>query len=311
MAEEEKKIDCACACEEAEAAVKDGPTDLPSQDCCEEQRAQEETEAAEASEDCPVSETEECPQDEENTLLTELMQKVEAISEAVETNGRAINCLLDKILCSHGEQRSTGHAPDPELISKLAFVESSARKHSQIVEEIKAEALALHRLYQNDFAGRIRNMETELERYRKRDAGLAFDGIYKEIAQVYVDFEDLGEGVEDKRLARNICYLLEEIEELLLSHGVEMMKSSEGDKRNLSLTQVVDRIPTVDPALDGIITESLSSGFYIEKRCLIKEKVNVYRYEAPAQADETMEEQAKEATPAQEPEPVEQVADNE
>lgn len=309
MAEEEKKIDSTCTPEEVKEAVAEETAELPSEACPEEPLPQEDETAAEAPEEISVSETDEPPREEANLQLTELLQKVEAIGEAVETNRRALDCLLEKLLCSPGEEKSMDSAP--ELISKLAFIESSAREQSQIANEIKAEALALHRLYQNDFAGRIRNMETELERYRKRDAGLAFDGIYKEIAQVYVDFEDLGDGVEDEKLARNIRYLLEEIEELLLSHGVEKMKSEEGEKRNLSFTQVVDRIMTNDPALEGIVAKSLSSGFYIEKRCLIKERVNVYRYEAPAPVVEEIEEATEETATAREPEPIEKATDNE
>lgn len=317
MAEEEKKIDCACAAEEAETVIQDEPMDepagIPAEECCEAQPRPEEAETAAVPEADGCGESAGSPHDEMTRTLSELMRKVDSVGEEINRNREALDCLLDKLLCSHGEEKggASGENAAAELVSKLALVETAVRKNSQTADEIKAEALALHRLYQNDFAGRIRNMETELERYRKRDAGLAFDGIYKEIAQVYVDFEDLGDGVEDKKLARNIRYLLEELEELLLSHGVEMMKSGEGEKRNLSLTQVIDRIPTDDPAMEGLVAKSIASGFYIEKRCLIKEKVNVYRYEAPAQAPEAAEEAADEAAAAEENIPAGQAADNE
>ena len=165
------------------------------------------------------------------------------------------------------------------ISTKLDELGMKASTHERIVAGIEKEAIEIHKLYQNDIAGRIRKMEMELDSYHKRDQGLAFDNLFAEIARVYVDFEDLGEGVNDDKIKKNIQYLLEELEEVLSSRGVVRMRSEVNAKRNLSFTQVVSRISIDDPALDGCVAKSIASGFYIEKRCLIKERVDVFRFE--------------------------------
>ena len=262
---------------------------------------------------------------ETTQTLSELQSKINVISEAVDRNGKTVDCILSRTLSAPApaptpvQEGKKGNPETAQAISGLSAktdaVLNAVGQNAKTAESIMKEAVDLHRLYQNELAGRIRNMQTELDKYHKRDAGLAFDGIYQEIGRIYVDFEDLGDGVEDPRLKKNIGYLLEELIDLLESHGVNQMKSKINAKRNLALTQVVERFDTDDPELDGKIARSRASGFYIENRCLIKEMVDVYRYKAPvvqeAPVQEAIpEETAEEPANAEETVPTEQGSEN-
>ena len=258
---------------------------------------------------------------ETTQTLSGMQSKIDGIAEAVERNGKTVDCILSRTLssptpaCVPNQEEKKCHPETMQAITELSdktdAVLNAVNQNAKSAENIMSEATALHRLYQNELAGRIRNMQTELDKYQKRDAGLAFDGIYREIGQIYVDFEDLGDGVEDPRLKKHIGYLLDELIETLAGHGVEQMKSEINTKRNLSLTQVVERIDTDDPTLDGKIARSRASGFYIENRCLIKEMVDVYRYKAPAvQETPTAEVVPEEPANTEETLPTEQGSDN-
>ena len=76
--------------------------------------------------------------------------------------------------------------------------------------------------------------------------------------------------------------MLLDILDLLEEYGVQRLKSNPGDKRNTRHCQVLERIPTEDPALHDTIVASHNSGFYMENRTIIKEMVDIYLYERPA-----------------------------
>ena len=76
--------------------------------------------------------------------------------------------------------------------------------------------------------------------------------------------------------------MLLDILDLLEEYGVQRLKSNSGDKRNPRHCQVLERIPTDDPALHDTIVASHNSGFYMENRTIIKEMVDIYLYERPA-----------------------------
>lgn len=200
---------------------------------------------------------------------------------------------------SDGEQNTEDNAPvsDPIETStspKQGDVTASEMKAElekigrNIVESAEAskktfnELRELHKLYHNEFAGRLKSMQDELDTYHKSDRGHAFDGILSAIARIYGNNETLIDEIADPKTQKHVKYMLLDILDLLEEYGVQRLKSNPGDKRNTRHCQVLERIPTDNPALHDTIVASHNSGFYIENRTIIKEMVDIYLYAPPA-----------------------------
>ena len=143
------------------------------------------------------------------------------------------------------------------------------------------EVHEIHKLYHNEFANRLRTMQEELEQYRERDKGRAFDDILSNVAKLYTDNEGLINDIQslgDKKINKRVEYMFLDIIQILEAHGVKKQKSNVGDKRNTKFCQATDRLDTHNPELHDTIAESISTGFYIENRPLIKELVKVLIY---------------------------------
>ena len=102
------------------------------------------------------------------------------------------------------------------------------------------------------------------------------DGILTEIAKLYCDYEGVVEQAEDPKLKKQLRYLFLDLVQLLEGHGVTMQRSEVGAKRSPRFCQVIERIPTADPALHDTVARSRVTGFSIDNRPLVKEMVDVY-----------------------------------
>lgn len=200
---------------------------------------------------------------------------------------------------SDGEQSTEDSAPVSEPIEAptsqkqgavaagetKAELEKIGRDIAESAEASKktfTELREIHKLYHNEFAGRLKSMQDELDAYHKADRGHAFDGILSAIARIYSNNETLVDEISDPKTQKHVKYMLLDILDLLEEYGVQRLKSNPGDKRNTRHCQVLERIPTEDPALHDTIVASHNSGFYMENRTIIKEMVDVYLHERPA-----------------------------
>lgn len=200
---------------------------------------------------------------------------------------------------SDGEQNAENSSPASEPVEAptslkqddVATGEMKAeikKIHRDIAESAEAskktftELREIHKLYHNEFAGRLKSMQDELDAYHKVDQGHAFDGILSAIARIYGNNETLVDEIADPKTQKHVKYMLLDILDLLEEYGVQRLKSNPGDKRNTRHCQVLERIPTDDPALHDTIVTSHNSGFYMENRTIIKEMVDIYLYERPA-----------------------------
>lgn len=162
----------------------------------------------------------------------------------------------------------------------------------------------LRGLYHEEFAGRLRSMQAELDHYHDLDKGRVYDGILADIARIYDNYENLPVELEaipedvrngsDLTSVRQICrqiedvhYLLSDLRDLLIQYGAAPIRSEPGAMRDLQHTQIIQRVPTDDPARHLTIAQSYNTGFRIDKRTIIKEQVSVYQYQAPAPVPET------------------------
>jgi len=169
-----------------------------------------------------------------------------------------------------------------EVKAEIEQIRHDIAESAEASKKTFAELREIHKLYHNEFAGRLKSMQDELDTYHKVDRGHAFDGILSAIARIYGNNETLVDEIADPKTKKHVKYMLLDILDLLEEHGVQRLKSNPGDKRNPRHCQVLERIPTDDPALHDTVVASHNSGFYMENRTIIKEMVDIYIYELPA-----------------------------
>lgn len=169
-----------------------------------------------------------------------------------------------------------GSDANAELIAKVI---QTGVDVSRTLAGISSEIHELHRLYHNEFAGRLKSMQDELDRYHDADRGNAFDGILSAIARIYVNNESLTDEISDPKLKKSVKYMLLDLSDLLEEYGVQRLRSEAGDRRNVRHCQIVKRIPMDDPEKHDTIAVSRSTGFYKGNRTIIKELVDVYFFD--------------------------------
>lgn len=199
--------------------------------------------------------------------------------------------------CPYSEQNtakndpSSKPVPDPfsqqedeaigEMKAALKRISSVIAESAETSKKTFTELREIHKLYHNEFAGRLKSMQDELDTYHKADRGHAFDSILSAIARIYSNNETLVDEITDPKTQKHVKYMLLDILDLLEEYGVQRLKSNPGDRRNTRHCQVLERIPTDAPALHDTIVASHNSGFYMENRTIIKEMIDIYLYERP------------------------------
>ena len=150
---------------------------------------------------------------------------------------------------SDGEQKNEGIASTSEPVEAPPYpkqddvtageMKAELEKISRVIAE-SAEASKktftelrdIHKLYHNEFAGRLKSMQDELDTYHKADRGHAFDSILSAIARIYGNNETLVDEIDDPKTKKHVKYMLLDILDLLEEYGVQRLKSNPGDKRN-------------------------------------------------------------------------------
>lgn len=214
---------------------------------------------------------------QEGSEVEEICDDVAEVADECdcEATSEDASAACDKSQCSEPDTDNALSAVVDGIASmtqKMIGVEEASKKAQDEIHELR-------RLYHNEYAGRLRKVEAELHRYQEIEKGRAFDGILIEIARLYSDNVAAIEAITGTRLHKQLRYMFLDLLQLLEGNGVSVQESSEEDKRNSKHCQVVDRIPTNDPSLHDTVAKSLSVGFYIDNRSLIKERVHVYVYE--------------------------------
>lgn len=162
---------------------------------------------------------------------------------------------------------------------------------AQTEERLGSELRELRKLYHNEFAGRLKSMQDELDRYRNIESGRAFDGILKGIAGIYNAYESLPDSVEDPKAKKEIGYLLEDIKDLVGQYGMTASRSdltqTPKPKRDPRRCKVAKRLPTDDPEEHETIAKSYNTAFQIGNRVVVEERVDIFFYDSKATSKET------------------------
>ena len=182
------------------------------------------------------------------------------------------------------------------------LMEASALKDGiaelkDITEKTLLEIKEVHKLYHNEYAGRLGKMQKELDEYHEMVNNRIFDDILLDIAKVYCDNEPILDAIENPKIKKQVGYIFDDIEQLLESYDVQRNRSQAGDKRDIKNAKIQKTIETNNPELNDTVERSLKSGFSKGNRVLIKEDiyVNVYRENVKIhEAPETQESQNSE-----------------
>lgn len=185
------------------------------------------------------------------------------------------------------------HAPDKsdqldgiqisldELSGKIGSIEEQSATAAREMRE-------LHKLYHTEFAGRLKKMQGELDGFHEVGKGRVFDDILKELAKLYSNNAAAVEEIVDEKLRKQLGYMFEDLLQIFEQYGVSTLKSKAGERRNPTHCQVIERIHTDDPALHDTVAKSLSTGFYVDKRTLVKEMIHVNIYKASTENGSTI-----------------------
>ena len=196
--------------------------------------------------------------------------------------------VMEEIKAQNDEQLQIENENNQKLSQAENIVKDSQEVSSQIEAEkvydiekfsgkVFYELREIHKLCQNFYAGRIHAAEQELEKYHELHSGLAFDGILKQVAQIYINNEHLPEKIEDEKTRKRVDYILLDLLQILEEYGVHVHKSNHGDK-NSRFVSPAGYIETDDPEQNGKIAESIQTGFYRENSPLMRELVKLYRF---------------------------------
>jgi hypothetical protein len=172
-------------------------------------------------------------------------------------------------------------APD-EVILKLENISIDVKTISQASAKTAVEIREMHKLFHNEFSGRLQSMQEELERYHEIDKGRIYDDILREIAKLYSDNVSVVDGIDDDKAKKRLNYLFLDLLQILESKGVSKQESKSGDKRNTRHCHVVNRIVTDNPEQHDTVAKSRNTGFFIENRTLVKEMVDIYIFSEKA-----------------------------
>ena len=136
--------------------------------------------------DVTSAETEAAPEAETET---ETAYESSTESEAAETAEAAAE---EEEPEAAEEPQGSAPGTDAEETDAITDREEADRKYvSETVTRIYSELKDIHKLYHNEFAGRLRSMQDKLDYYKKLEEGRVYDGILGELARIYVINEDL------------------------------------------------------------------------------------------------------------------------
>lgn len=168
----------------------------------------------------------------------------------------------------------------PELRSaSIIKLEEQLDSMSKESKQVLTEVREMHKLYHNEYAGRLHSMQEKLDYYHQIENGRAFEGILSSIAQIYCNYENLADNIDDPKLKKSVRYLLLDLCELLETYGMKMIHSEVGEKRNPQHRKIQERILTENASLHDTIAKSYGIGFYLGNRTIIPERVDVYFYD--------------------------------
>ena len=91
-----------------------------------------------------------------------------------------------------------------EMKAELEKISRAIAESAEASKKTFTELRDIHKLYHNEFAGRLKSMQDELDTYHKADRGHAFDSILSAIARIYGNNETLVDEIDDPKTKKHV-----------------------------------------------------------------------------------------------------------
>lgn len=185
-------------------------------------------------------------------------------------------------------------------------------QQTQLMEQqnqmlVKQQQMLASTLRENaSFQVQVRGeMLRELEVFRKQHSGDALIPLLKAVAQLYCDHYSLTQEPCEDLLGRKIKYLFEDLLELLEEYEVKIARTEPCGERSLRLSAASNTLPTDNHDLHGKVAYSHNPSFTLGQTVLVREQVDVYIYQEPAQMKPVSTQEVLQSSPeiAQPPQP--------
>lgn len=162
-----------------------------------------------------------------------------------------------------------------EVSSVLAKIEGNGEAYQNLEQKV------IQTLRENsNFQIQVRqNMQKELEDAKKKLSGDIFIPLLKEIAELYVEWQDVLNDMEDGVAKRKIQGIFEVLEEILEEYGCNFGTSEVDSKRKTKYSKLKNKIPTGCKEKHETIAKSYNPWIVKEPFVLYPEYVDVYAYD--------------------------------
>ena len=209
----------------------------------------------------------------------------EAVTPTSETEAPA-----DETEASTAEPEAQAEEPEtPAEEPQAVPAPDYAQQIADLTQELslyRTELRELRKLYHNYYASVLTKREEELEHYHAIEKSTIHDDLLRELAAIYAGNLSLCDRVDDAQIAKQLRNMFSDLLQLMESFEAEQHLSQTGDPRSPRYCRIIHKVPTDDPELNDKVAKSLSPGFYIKNRPLIKEDIDVYVYRKEAAASE-------------------------
>lgn len=179
-----------------------------------------------------------------------------------------------------------------EVSSVLAKIEENGETYQNLEQKV------IQTLRENsNFQIQVRqNMQKELEDAKKKLSGDIFIPLLKEIAELYIEWQDVLNDLQDGVAKRKIKGIFEVLEEILEEYGCDFGISEIDSKRKTKYSKLKNKVPTSDKSKHETIAKSYNPWIVKEPFVLYPEYVDVYAYDhsyATSSVDDTDEDEIK------------------
>lgn len=193
--------------------------------------------------------------------------------EAFEAKEGAEDSVTDALDLSDGGKGTA------ELEEKLLAVTEELKKSTEAQRNL--EGKVIQTLKENaNFQIQVRqNMQNELEEARKKLGGTVFIPLLKELAELYVEWQDVLDDMEEGKARRKVSGIFEILRDILEENGCEFGTSDVDAKRSPKYSKLKDKVPTGEKGRHETIAKSHNPWIVKEPFVLYAEKVDVYVYD--------------------------------
>jgi hypothetical protein len=167
-----------------------------------------------------------------------------------------------------------------QILDEVSFVLKKIEESGEAYQNLEQKVIQTLRENSN-FQIQVRqNMQKELEDAKKKLSGDIFIPLLKEIAELYVEWQDVLCDLEDGVAKRKVQGIFEVLEEILEEYGCEFGTSEIDSKRRTKYSKLKNKVATGIKEKHETVAQSHNSWIVKEPFVLYPEYVDIYVYDA-------------------------------